>query len=174
LDVTRTRIRKPITPKNKINALTKLYWSEKDKFHAWKYEIMVSLGRYPKIVYFSGPYPGSIHDYRIARNCSLTKLNPNEKVCTDPAYKDKKRCMTYKEKNKKNKFYNKKIGDLRLNVERMNQRIKIFSAARRWRGKRHQHKYFFRAICYITNLELECQPLSGDLPERDDFIFEKY
>ena len=88
LDVTRVKIRKPLTPKNKVNSLTKLYWSEKDKFHALKYEIVVSLGKYSKIIYVAGPFPGYIHDYRIAKNCSLKKLKKDEKFVADSAYKD--------------------------------------------------------------------------------------
>ena len=105
LDVTRTKIRKPLTQKNKNNYLTKLYWSGKDKFHAWKYEIMVSLGRYSKTVHVAGPFPGVIHDLRIARNCSQTKLKKDEKVSADSAYKDK-RCLLKKENTDKKCLYN--------------------------------------------------------------------
>lgn len=40
--------------------------------------------------------------------------------------------MRKKKAIEKNYLFNKELGKLRLYVERMNQRIKIFKAARRW------------------------------------------
>lgn len=52
---------------------------------------MVSLGEYSKIIHLSGPFPGSVNDHRIAKNCSLMKLNEKEKVIADLGYHDKKK-----------------------------------------------------------------------------------
>jgi DDE superfamily endonuclease len=166
LDVTRTRIPKPW--REGENQLMKIYWSGKDKFHALKYEVVVSLGKYVKIVYISGGWAGSKHDLTIARRSSLLQLENGEKTVCDLGYigQDHQIITPLPNTTLANVFQNKMMSHLRQNVERMNNRIKIFRAAREWRGRRNNHWKVFHAISYITNLELEATPLNGEEPER--------
>jgi len=149
---------------------TKKYWSAKDKFHALKYEVAVSLGKHIKIVYVSGSHYGSDHDLTIARSHCLPHLEENESVVADLIYASDHRVITYKPNTDQNRRENKIIGNLRQNVERMNNRIKVFNAAARWRGRRENHRDVFFAICHLVNLELDATPLNGDEPTADLII----
>jgi len=170
LDVTRTRIPRPLNEfKSLEQIIIKKYWSAKDKFHALKNEIIVSLGKHCKIIYVSCGHQGAIHDMKIARENSLTILEGEETLVVDPGYKGHQRLLNpLPGRNEEEKEQNKIINYLRQNVERMNNRIKIFNAAARWRGRKENHAHVFLAICYITNLELEVHPLNGEEPERDE------
>ena len=163
LDVTRTQIRRPWNKDKYTNARIKYYWSAKDKIYALKYEVGVSLGEHCKIIYVSGPCPGSVHDIKIARHSSLLHLERGEKVVADLGYigQDNQVITPVPYTKLRNAIQNKFMGYLIQNVERMNNRIKIFNAAGLWRGKKNFHKYIFHACCYITNLELEVTPLNG-------------
>lgn len=169
LDVTRTKIPRPWNKKDIFaNRRMKFFWSGKDKFHALKYEVIVSLGKYCKIVYISGSWAGSVHDITIARQSSLLKLENGEKVVADLGYigQDYQIITPLENTTFQNALQNRLMSNLRQNVERMNNRIKIFHSAREWRGRRENHQEVFFACCYITNLELEVTPLNGELPER--------
>jgi len=146
----------------------KKFWSEKDRCHALKNEIVVSLGTYCKIIWVSCGHPGATHDMKIARENSLTLLEGEETLVVDPGYKGDQRLLNpLPGRNEEEKEQNKIMNYLRQNVERMNNRIKIFNAAAKWRGRRDNHAYIFLAICYITNLELEVHPLNGEESERE-------
>lgn len=160
--MTRTKIPKP------YNTNFKLWWSGKDKFHALKYEVAVSLGEHCRIVFVSGSYPGSHHDLTIARNSSLLHLEDGESVVVDSGYRGDHRCIPPRNSSSEaSDRENRAMSFLRQNVERMNRRIKIFEAAKSYRGCRMNHSSVFFACCYLTNLELEVTPLNGEKPERD-------
>ena len=127
LDVTRTKIPRPWSKKDQFAyKRMKHYWSAKDKYHALKYEVIVSLGKYCKIVYVSGSWAGSIHDINIARNSSLLKLEDGEKVVADMGYigQDNQIITPLPRTSFLNSLHNRIMGYLRQNVERMNKRIK--------------------------------------------------
>jgi len=169
LDVTRTKIPRP-WDLDKNEAIYKHFWSAKDKFHALKYEIVVSLGNYCKIIYMSGGFPGAMNDRKVAEENSLHALVGDESYVVDEGYKkfSEPRFLTPRHGNTpEDRRINRAFAYLRQNVERMNNRIKIFRAAATWRGRRHNHSAVMLAICSITNLELEVTPLNGDEPERD-------
>jgi len=170
LDVTRTQIPRPWNYYKSLEQFaTKKYWSEKDRFHALKSELVVSLGEYCKIIFGSCGHPGAIHDIKIARENSLTILEEEETFVADAGYRGDQRLLDpLAGRNEEEKEQNKIMNYLRQNVEKMNNRKKIFNAAARWRGRRENHAYIFLAICFITNLELEVHPLNGEEPERDD------
>lgn len=55
------------------------------------------------------------------------------------------------------------MGKFRVQVERMNSRIKVFNAASFFRGNLGSidfHKEIFFAICLVLNLELDFKPLN--------------
>jgi len=105
---------------------------------------------------------------KIAKENSITLLEGEETLVVDPGYQGHERLLNPLPGNtEEEKEQNKIMNYLRQNVERMNNRIKIFNAAARWRGRKENHAYIFLSICYITNLELEVHPLNGEEPERD-------
>jgi len=130
------------------------------------------LGKQNRIVYASGDYPGSIHDITIARNNFLGMLLPNESIVVDKGYRGDHRCIIPLPKTSFHNIYqNSVMGGLRQNIERINNRIKIFNIARIWRGDRDNHGNIFLLVCKITNLEMEVHPLNRDRPERDSINF---
>jgi hypothetical protein len=169
IDVTRTKICAPWSIDSwEREKLKKFYWGGKDKFHALKYEIAVSLGKYNKIVFLSGGHAGSIHDITIARQYFLNILSPNESAVADTGYQGEyKFIIPMPETSYQNIYQNVIMAGYRQNVERMNNRIKIFTTARLWRGQRSNHHHVFFVICKITNLELDVSPLNGNIPKRD-------
>jgi len=123
--------------------MIKKNWSAKDRFHALKNELVVSLGKYCKIIWVSCGHQGSTHDMKIARENSLTLLEGDETFVVDPGYKGHNRLLNpLPGRNEEEKEQNKIMNYLRQNVERMNNRIKIFNAAR-WRGRRETMLTFF-------------------------------
>jgi len=128
VDVTRTRIPRPWDIHKPTQKETmKKYWSGKDKFHALKYELLVSLGPYCKIVLVSGGYPGAVHDMTIVRQLTLPLLDINEKLVADRGYIGDHRLLTpVPEYTVESRRLNKIMNYLRQNVERMNNRVKNF------------------------------------------------
>jgi hypothetical protein len=61
VDVTRVQINKPGVNESR-------YYSAKDKFHAFKYEVDVSFNPRARIIWLKGTFKGSVYDITIARN----------------------------------------------------------------------------------------------------------
>jgi hypothetical protein len=81
VDVTRVQIQKP------QGLVEKLFYSKKDKFHALKYEVVVSNAPNQKIVWMAGPCLGVVSDIRISREGGLLdSLGFGEQLLGDKGY----------------------------------------------------------------------------------------
>ena len=62
------------------------YYSTKNKFHALKYEVAISMTSH-QIIWINGPYKGSVHDMKIARDKFLKQLQATERALADKGYR---------------------------------------------------------------------------------------
>lgn len=162
LDGTECPIRRP----NKD--IQKEWYSGKKKHHTIKYEVGVSLFD-PKIVWVSGPMPGSIHDLTMARkNRLFRKLIPGEKVMGDMGYVGHPRMVTPLKKNSKinpkfRNWFNKKFGKIRVKVEHVLHRVKIFDCFNQeWRHSLKYHQVAFYCAINILAVELKFFPVKKE------------
>jgi hypothetical protein len=139
------------------------YYSPKDKAHTLKYEVCVDLGRIKKIIWVNGPYKGSVHDLKIARDKLLKNMKEGERAMGDKGYIGEfkiiapfKPATTEAEKK-----FNLNHYTIRQDIERINKRLKIFSVLQQpWRS--HDlalHKIVFYVVAYLTQLNLQLNPL---------------
>lgn len=91
-----------------------------------KWQAVVSYSRKPKLIFFSGPYPGSASDISIARekNGVLDSLSKNERAFADPGYHGDPRVYAPPKRNMKS--YVKSLSDVGLTIQR---------AVERWNNK---------------------------------------
>jgi hypothetical protein len=123
---------------------------------------------------FNKGFPGSIHDITIARISGIVDFaNQNgEAGIGDKAYQGEKCFFTpikqYVKKkkillNEEEKRYNKSLEKYRNNVERVNNRIKIFKSTReKWRHSIEEHSRMIYALSSIVNLSFIFRPLNRD------------
>jgi hypothetical protein len=155
VDVTRVRIQKP-----KDNQ--RLFYSAKDKFHALKFEVVVTISN-PRIIWVNGGIPGSIADITIAREELLGLLDEGEKILADLGYRGREDSLWTPFLNPqlpKQVEMNHEHNRIRQIVERLNQPLKVFDCLKSiWR---HDHLFCtrcFNVIGRLTNLILERHPL---------------
>ncbi|KAJ3250270.1 hypothetical protein HK103_003699, partial [Boothiomyces macroporosus] len=142
VDVTRTKI-----PKPSIEPWT--YYSMKDKFHALKTEVVISLEPPYKILWINTGYRGSVADITIARDQLLPNLTNNQKLLADLGYLGEPGKLETPYKggrhmlSREEKRYNYHHVMKRQTIERANSRLKIFKIVKEWNRK----DYEFHSLC---------------------------
>jgi hypothetical protein len=138
---------------------------ERKKKHTLKYEVAVSLRR-PNFVWAAGPVAGSVHDFTLTQEKGLlNRVLPYERVLADMGYIGDYRIITPFKRNKKrgnpiHMIWNKALGALRVKVEHVFNRVKIFEALKQaWRHKLYFHKIVFYVIVNILSIELLIHPV---------------
>ncbi len=138
---------------------------ERKKRHTIKYEIGVSLLN-PQIVWVSGPVEGSVHDLTMTRRSKLfMKLLPGERVWGDMGYIGHPRMLTPLKKNWKGKpqirdLLNPKFGKIRVRIEHMLDRIKIFGCLKQtWRHSLKLHQVAFYVAINLMAFEIKMFPI---------------
>lgn len=142
VDVTRCRIQKTTLKDERT------FYSAKDKFHALKYEVVVSAQKPYSILWVNGPFPGSTHDIMIARVKLVGKLG-NEVLLADLGYLGEDCFLTpIKEASTSDeRAINLRMHKLRQAVERANKRLKDWDVnGVLWRSSDHA----FHGTCFLT------------------------
>jgi hypothetical protein len=160
VDVTRVQIQKP-------GFNERSYYSAKDKFHALKYEVAVSLNPDARIIWLCGPFVGSASDITIAREYLVPLLEAgNETMLADKGYigEDVLICPIKENANAplgaRSIDFNLKLNKTRQIIERTNKRLKHFKALSSvWRHDNDLNKRCFGIIGRITNLCFSYEPL---------------
>ena len=146
-----------------------VWYSDKAGQHTVKYELCthVSSGR---IMWISGGIPGSVHDYALLQSSGLLEKIPDgQRGFADKGYSgappDKLLVMLKKIRGQPyldfdEYVFNKAVSALRIEIERVNGRLKNFGVLWRWRGRnRFSHSVIFRVLCNIVNIQMEIQPM---------------
>ena len=143
-------------PINEPRPFSVEWYSHKTSSAGVRYEIAVSL-QTSQIVWANGPYAcGANPDVTIFRSDLKTKLHTNEFVVTDSGYGDEK-CITPPGSNHSD---HKVLAEIRARHEIMNKRLKqFFILSHRFRHALEQHVDCFHAVCNLTQLNLEHEPL---------------
>jgi len=149
MDVTRVHIlRPPMRPWE--------YYSYKDRFHALKYEVAVSI-KFPKILWVAGPYKGAVSDIEIARQELLPSMKSCEVMLADKGYIGEPEhllCPVKGATTDDDVRFNARHFRVRQLIERTNKRIKHFKCM----GYEMNRKCF-HIVCKLTNLTFEREPL---------------
>jgi hypothetical protein len=147
--------------------LQKVYYSGKSRTsHSVNYQVGISLIN-PQLVWCSGPEPGSVHDLTAARRSGLfRRLLRGERVLGDMGYMGHPRTVTPLKKNCKRFsasyriWFNKLLGKLRVRVEHILHRIKVFECfIRPWRHNLKFHRIAFHVAINIMSIETKFFPL---------------
>ncbi len=160
VDVTRAQVYRPKVGQRKL-------YSMKDKFHALKYELVVSLGPNQRIVWVNGPFPGSKADITCAREGLLNALGPGERLLGDKGYVGDARLLCPKKKPRNGELsqeeilFNSNHSKSRHHIERVNKRIKQFAVlSKTWRADHKQNRDCCEVVCKLTNIIFRKYPLS--------------
>lgn len=144
------------------------FYSPKDKYHALKYEVAVSLNPNSRIVWLSGPFKGAAADVTIARRELIPLLRRDgEQMLADMGYEGPVELISPFKAYAGARLTNAQIRhntDLqreRLIIERANHRLKIFGVLG---GIWRHHDIEYNALCCrvvakITNVIFLFQPL---------------
>ncbi len=160
MDVTRTKIPAPsVEPWS--------FYSYKDRFHALKTEIGVSLRKPNKIIWVNSGYKGVVADITIARSGFIQNLRNGQLALADLGYLGEPEKLLTPIKKKKGqeltdveKNFNYRHNQERQIVERVNKRLKIFKVVEYWNRKDFQfHEICVHAVAKITNLNFQINPL---------------
>lgn len=155
-----------------------VYYSKKAGRHTIKYEVAthVSSGR---IIWISGGVPGSYHDKRLFNNLGFVDYLPEgERGLADKGYEGAGgilitplKAIRYPACGNPNptlsleeKLYNRCIGAIRIETERLNGRLKRFNFLNHGRTRdRLLHRLYFIVIANLVNIWLEVCPLRKKL-----------
>ena len=164
VDVTRIRIPEPST------APAYEFYSAKDKFHALKYEIVVSVGKNQQIVWVRGPCKGAVNDMKIFKTGLKAMLEPGEKLLADLCYvgKEEEDRLITGAKADCGRFITDeelkhiaRMNSLRQDIERVNSRLKVFNMNTKvWRHSHEKHEVALKVLCRIMKLYYEDSPLT--------------
>jgi len=131
------------------------YYSGKHKEHTIKHQIAVDQDQ--KIRAASGSYPGSVHDKRVydieqvvipRQTEALGDLGYQGTTLTIPGKKPKGESLS-----EDGKFYNRLHASVRVVVEHVIGKLKIFNAlSERFRNERSRHALMFKNIAGLYNL----------------------
>lgn len=142
------------------------YYSVKKATHTVKYEIALSMTKH-RILWVNGPYKGSVHDSKIAKDKFIPKLLSTERAIGDKGYIGvPSMIVPYKPaRSPEQKQFNLNHYTVRQSIERCNKRIKQFKCfQQQWRvrGKTGLlfHKWAFYIVCYLTQLQFLENPLT--------------
>ena len=158
VDVTRVRIDKPTHSPWE-------YWSAKDKFHALKYEIAVSLQEdFCMIIWCNGTYRGVVNDRKVFKHRLRYLIPETEEFLADSGYSGVTGCFTPNRRSRNPDVLrrNNKLESKRITVERCNQRIKNFSCisdASSWRHSYSLNCKCMSVICKLLNLSFQRDPI---------------
>jgi len=145
--------------RSKNHSIQYCYYSGKKKLHTMKYEI-VTCPHSGTILWIAGGIPGGLwHDSVLAQKTKvLEELEEGQYLLGDSAYLNRKFpqfITTFKKASEEEKKLNRKIASVRIHVERIISRIKVFNAVSyRWRHSFSLHPYIFKVCAEITNLHL--------------------
>jgi hypothetical protein len=153
IDATENQIERP--KKNQ-----KPYYSGKKKKHTIKTEIRVT--KKGEIVHVSESVPGAVHDFDLLKKGE--KIPKGSRVYVDSGYQGiqnihKESEYPYKKPRKgelssEEKEYNTALSRVRVKVENVLARIKVFKImAHRYRNKREMFNEKFRIVAGIVNLK---------------------
>lgn len=148
-----------------------VWYSDKAGQHTVKYELCthISSGR---IMWAAGGIPGSVNDIRLANTSGVLDIIPaGERGLADKGYayapRNKLLAMLKKDKGPltyDETVFNRTISALRIEVERVNGRLKNFSSLWRSRNRdRNVHTMMFSILCNIVNIQMELQPLRKEI-----------
>jgi hypothetical protein len=138
-------------------------FSHKFRHAGLRYEVATALGC-SKIVHIAGGIPcGAWPDQKIARECLLPRLGPDEKPAGDLGY-SKSRFLTKFTGDgltARMKAINHDIKLMGARHETVNLRLKTFEClnARIFRHSREFHVLVFTAVANLVQLNLEHEPL---------------
>lgn len=170
LDGTECGIAKPSNKQEE-----ELWYSDKAGQWTVKYETCthISSGR---IMWVAGGIPGSIHDIKLAQNSGVIDAVPEGEwgICDKgyvgmPAAKFKAMLKTTnilqgdvqsRTLALDEKIYNRCLSAVRIEIERVNGRLKRFKAL--WRSRtreRFEHCIMFSVLCNIVNIQMELEPM---------------
>ena len=154
IDATEQRIERPVRGQRK-------FYSGKKKCHTIKTEIQVTEGG--RIVAVSKPFPGAVHDIEVRRRGP--PLPGSSRAYVDSGYQGlqkqhQKTELPYKRQKgkplgKDEKEYNRALSRIRVKVENVIRRLKIFRIlCERYRNKRRGYSIKFNIIAGIVNLKM--------------------
>lgn len=132
------------------------------KAHTIKYEIAICPYRKKIIWVFGGVPSGIFHDLKLAEIGFYEILDDGEKVLGDKAYIGNDHSVTPIKGpvTEAEKMVNQNIGAIRVDVERMIGRFKIFNClCHKWRHNRDSHPLVFGVIAEIVNIETDLSPI---------------
>lgn len=148
------------------------FYSGKAGKHTIKYETCthISSGR---IMWESGGISGAISDISLTKVSGLLNAIPDGEIgLADKGYrglpKEKFLVMLSKESTSENErsitteeeWFNRLCSGLRIEIERVNGRLKRFGILWRYRMRdRFAHKIIFNILCNIVNIQMELQPM---------------
>jgi hypothetical protein len=139
-----------------------LYYSGKKKRHTIKYEVAVHV-RTGRIIWISGPVPGSVHDSTLLQHAGLcSQLLTHELIIGDKGYVGNLRVITpFKSPTTGfEQIFNNYISKLRIIAEHTFQRIKNFHILKTpWNGDVNLHPFIFYTICKIVAIDVIFKPV---------------
>ncbi len=144
-----------------------IYYSNKKKIHAVKYQVCVNICS-GDICHISIMWPGRAHDKRIFDNFIpfvKNEMRENEKFLGDKGYVGSNLIVTpIKGSNllEEQLAYNYTIGAVRVLVERVIGRMKIFQClVQKWRHPIEFHEVVFNCIGKLVNFINEFRPINS-------------
>lgn len=149
-------------------AIEELTFSGEKGYNGLKYQILVSTGTC-KIIHIFGPIPATYNDHNILEMSGVMGLRlPNELGIADGAYNklSARLLLTPFAKFRggltlRRRVWNNLISSVRIDIERVFQRIKrfaILSATSRLHDL-HKHGTIFFVICNLVNIDITMHPM---------------
>ena len=138
------------------------YYSVKSKCHTLKYELAVTMDG-SNIIWINGPYKGSVHDLKIARDKLCDHMKEGEKGLADKGYIGDIHflCPFKPARTESETKFNSKHYSIRQIIERINARLKKFQCLKQiWRSDLNKHFLVFYCVCYIVQIQLHESPLT--------------
>jgi hypothetical protein len=175
LDGIECGITKPIDRTDEI-----AWYSDKKGQHSVKYETCthISSGR---IMWVAGGIPGSIHDITLTYVSGLMNHVPaGEKGLVDSGYEGLPpqtflRILKSETKTEgifayipsftlEEHLYNRFLASQRIEIERVNGRLKRFQILWRYRMRdRFLHRMIFEVVCNVVNIQMELEPMREEI-----------
>ena len=165
LDGTECRIAKPV---DRVEDYA--WFSPKHSMHAVKYEVAVSLST-GRIMWIAGGIPAAYHDSTLIRSSGLLQSIPEgERGIADAGYLGvDSRILTILRTQQEDEvvgftadewLYNRSVASLRIEVERVNGRLKRFQALVFSRIRnRYDHARIFHVLANFVNIWMEVEPM---------------
>ena len=172
LDGIECKIAKPVDRRDEES-----YYSTKKGAHSIKYQTATNISS-GRLMYYSGGIPGAIHDRTLLKHSTLPHIIPEGQYgLADKGYeclypnqllyllKPSKpeaghplahvKSFTFEER-----LYNRCISALRIEVERVNGRLKRFAILEEYRTRcKLSHHVVFGVICNLVNIWMELCPM---------------